>query len=307
MIESVSLIGMGALGILYGDILTEALGAQNVNFLADRNRVEKYRAGGVFCNGRKCTFTVKDCAEQSAPPDLLIFAVKGTALDSAVGTARGHVGKNTIIISLLNGISSEEIIAAAFGKEHLIYCIAQGMDALRTGNRLEYEHKGELRIGLPAELSANTPLLKDTAELFDRASLPYKIETDIMHRMWSKWMLNVGVNQVVMVTRGTFATVQKDGPAREMMKAAMREVVALSEKEKTGLTRKDLEEYVALIDTLNPAGMPSMRQDGLAGRKTEVELFAGTVIRKALQYNAPVPVNRQLYDTVKKMEKELQM
>lgn len=307
MIESVSLIGMGALGILYGDILTEALGAQNVNFLADRNRVEKYRAGGVFCNGRKCTFTVKDCAEQSAPPDLLIFAVKGTALDSAVGTARGHVGKNTIIISLLNGISSEEIIAAAFGKEHLIYCIAQGMDALRTGNRLEYEHKGELRIGLPSELSANTPLLKDTAELFDRASLPYKIETDIMHRMWSKWMLNVGVNQVVMVTGGTFATVQKDGPAREMMKAAMREVVALSEKEKTGLTENDLKEYVALIDTLNPAGMPSMRQDGLAGRKTEVELFAGTVIRKALRYNIPVPVNRQLYDTVKKMEKELQM
>lgn len=307
MIESVSLIGMGALGILYGDILTEALGAQNVNFLADRNRVEKYRAGGVFCNGRKCTFTVKDCAEQSAPPDLLIFAVKGTALDSAIGTARGHVGKNTIIISLLNGISSEEIIAAAFGKEHLIYCIAQGMDALRTGNRLEYEHKGELRIGLPSELSANTPLLKDTAELFDRASLPYKIETDIMHRMWSKWMLNVGVNQVVMVTGGTFATVQKDGPAREMMKAAMREVVALSEKEKTGLTENDLKEYVALIDTLNPAGMPSMRQDGLAGRKTEVELFAGTVIRKALRYNIPVPVNRQLYDTVKKMEKELQM
>ena len=109
-----------------------------------------------------------------------------------------------------------------------------------------------------------------------------------------------------MVTKGTFATVQKDGPARNMMKAAMREVVALSEKEKTGLTEKDLEEYVTLIDTLNPAGMPSMRQDGLAGRKTEVELFAGTVIRRARQYGLPIPVNRQLYDTVKKMEKELQ-
>jgi 2-dehydropantoate 2-reductase len=304
MIESVSLIGMGALGILYGDILTEALGTQSVNFLADRNRVEKYRTAGVYCNGRKCAFTVKDCTDKTVPPDLLIFAVKGTALDSAIMTARGHVEKNTIIISLLNGISSEEIIAAAFGKEHLIYCIAQGMDALRMDNRLEYEHKGELRIGLPADLSANALLLKDTAELFDRASLPYQIETDIIHRMWSKWMLNVGVNQVVMVTKGTFATVQKDGPAREMMKAAMREVVALSEKEKTGLTEKDLEEYVALIDTLNPAGMPSMRQDGLAGRKTEVELFAGTVIQRARQYGLPVPVNQQLYDMVKNMETE---
>ncbi len=302
MIESVSLIGMGALGILYGDILTEALGAQHVSFLADRNRVEKYNAAGVFCNGRKCSFTVKDSAEKSEPPDLLIFAVKGTALDSAIDTARGHVGKNTIIISLLNGISSEEIIAGAFGKEHLIYCIAQGMDALRTGNSLEYEHKGELRIGLPESLNANRPLLDDVAALFDRAALPYKIEADIIHRMWSKWMLNVGVNQVVMVTQGTFATVQKNGQEREMMKAAMREVVALSEKEKTGLTEKDLAEYVALIDTLNPAGMPSMRQDGLAGRKTEVELFAGTVIRRAQHFNLPVPVNQQLYDTVKRME-----
>jgi 2-dehydropantoate 2-reductase len=304
MIENVSIIGMGALGILFGDILTDALGPQKVTFLADPNRVKKYRSSGVFCNGKKCSFTVKDCAEQSDPPDLLIFAVKGTALDSAIETARGHVGKNTVIISLLNGISSEEIIAGAFGKEHLIYCIAQGMDALRTGSSLEYVHKGELRIGLPENLRTNMPHLEAVAELFNRTALPYQIETDIIHRMWSKWMLNVGVNQVVMVTEGTFATVQKEGPEREMMKAAMREVVALSEKENTGLTGSDLAEYVALIDTLNPSGMPSMRQDGLAGRKTEVELFSGTVIRRAAQFNMPVPVNLQLYTTVKNREAE---
>jgi 2-dehydropantoate 2-reductase len=302
MINTISLIGMGALGILYGDILTEAAGTQNVSFLADEKRVNKYRESGVYCNGKKCSFTVKDYMQPSEPPDLLLFAVKGTSLDSAIETARNHVGKRTVIISLLNGISSEEIIAAAFGKEHLVYCAAQGMDALRSGNRLEYEHKGELCIGLPESLSANTPELEAVSALFDRTGLPYRLENDIMHRMWSKWMLNVGVNQIVMVNRGTFATVQKEGHEREMMKDAMREVIALSQKEQTGLTEQDLDEYVALIDTLNPAGMPSMRQDGLAGRKTEVELFAGTVISRAARFNLPVPVNQYLYDTVRKME-----
>jgi len=289
MIKTVSLIGMGALGILYGDMLTHALGTECVSFLADSGRVEKYRTSGIFCNGRKCDFTVKNSAEPNAPSDLLIFAVKGTTLGSAIETARGHIGPDTVILSLLNGISSEEIIAEAFGKEHMIYCVAQGMDALRIGNRLEYQHAGELRIGLPKELSANAPRLKAVEELFSRTGVPFKSETDIIHRMWSKWMLNVGVNQVVMTECGSFGTVQCEGPARERMKNAMREVVALSQAEGTGLTEKDLAEYVALIDTLNPEGMPSMRQDGLAGEKMKLTFFPARLYAAQRNSDCPFP------------------
>jgi 2-dehydropantoate 2-reductase len=304
MIETVSLIGMGALGILYGKMLTEALGQEKVSFLTDQRRLEEYRSNGIFSNGRKCSFSVRDYTETIEPPDLLIFAVKGTSLESALETARNHVGKNTTIISLLNGISSEEIIAAVYGKDHLIYCVAQGMDAVRSKNSLEYAHKGELRIGLPPSLISNTDRLTAVSQLFSQTSVPYQIEADITHRMWSKWMLNVGVNQVVMVCQGTFASVQKEGPEREMMKAAMHEVVLLSEKENTGLSGQDLVEYVALVDTLNPQGMPSMRQDGIAGRKTEVELFSGTVIKKAQPFGLSVPVNRLLYEKIKETEKK---
>lgn len=306
MIRSVSIIGMGALGIMYGDFLTEKLGPETVSFIADKKRIEKYLSDGVFCNGKKCIFTVRDCDSDNEPADLLVFAVKGTALDSALLTAANLVGKDTIIISLLNGISSEEIIGKVFGLNHLVYCVAQGMDAVRTENKVEYSHMGELCIGLPENLKENQQALRDIAGLFDRIHLPYHQETDIMHRLWSKWMLNVGVNQVVMVSQGTYRTIQANGPERELMKSAMNEVIQLAEKEHIDLTKKDLDEYVALIDTLNPDGMPSMRQDGLAGRKTEVELFSGTVIRKARKYGLPVPVNQKLYDTVRKMENTLE-
>ncbi|MPN17095.1 hypothetical protein SDC9_164445 [bioreactor metagenome] len=115
-------------------------------------------------------------------------------------------------------------------------------------------------------------------------------------------MLNVGVNQVVMAQEGTYETVQQPGAARERMRAAMAEVLALAELEGIPLTQADLDGYVALIDTLNPQGMPSMRQDGLQHRATEVEFFAGTVLQKAKKHGLAVPVNEALYRQIHAME-----
>ena len=86
------------------------------------------------------------------------------------------------------------------------------------------------------------------------------------------------------------------------MIAAMREVIPLSRLEGVPVTEEDLEYYVRLLDTLSPEGMPSMRQDGLAHRRSEVELFAGTVCRLAEKHGLAVPVNEELYRTVLAME-----
>ena len=60
--------------------------------------------------------------------------------------------------------------------------------------------------------------------------------------------------------------------------------------------------WVALADGLSPAGKPSMAQDGDAKRKSEVELFAGTMVRLARKHGTDVPINRWLYDRVRQME-----
>lgn len=297
---SITIIGMGALGILYADIFTRTLGREAVIFLADDQRIHKYMTDGVYCNGKACDFQMQS---KASPSDFLIFAVKGTALNEAITLARPAVGENTIILSLLNGISSEEIIASKLQKGHIIHCIAQGMDAVKLGNQLTYAHIGELRIGTPDE--SNLSFLQQVETLLKTAGIPCVVEEDIIHRLWGKWMLNVGVNQVVMVSEGTYATVQKSGPERDMMIAAMEEVLKLSSCANTGVTRDDLDSYVALIDTLNPDGMPSMRQDGILKRRTEVDFFAGTVITKAREYGLEVPVNQMLYDKIKKMETEM--
>lgn len=124
----------------------------------------------------------------------------------------------------------------------------------------------------------------------------------MVRRQWGKLMLNVGINQAVMVFEGDYATVQRPGKPREVMLGAMREVQKLSVLEGYPITDAEYDDWVALADSLAPAGKPSMRQDGEAHRKSEVELFAGTIIRKARKYGLDVPVNRWLYERVMEME-----
>ena len=110
---SVYFIGLGALGILYAKAIENALGKHSVTFAADKKRCERYKQEEIYLNDQRCFFNFVTPDESSAPADFLFFSVKGTALDDAIKTAAPLVNENTVIISLLNGISSEEILKKA--------------------------------------------------------------------------------------------------------------------------------------------------------------------------------------------------
>lgn len=301
-IENVTIVGMGALGVMYGDFLTKKLGKEHVEFVADQTRIRKFEEDGMFCNGSPCDFSIADEDETGRPADLLLFAVKATGLEDAIHTVRNKVSAQTTIVSLLNGITSEETISTAYGTNRIIHCIVQGMDTFKEGNKVTYAHFGQVCLGVTDESAEKKLRLSGVLELFDRIGMPYALEGDILQRMWCKLMLNVGVNQSVMIYEGTYETVQKPGKARDLMQSAMKEVVLVAQKENIRITQADFDGYVRLVDTLRPDGMPSMRQDGLAHRKSEVELFAGTVIALANKHKIDVPVNREIYETILKIE-----
>ena len=292
---------MGALGILYGHHMTEKLGKDSVYFIMDEPRLQRFNQQPPTCNGEETDFQVLGDPGGAPPADLVIFAVKATDLEKSMETAAPHIGEE-ILLSLLNGITSEEILGERFGKERVLYCVAQGMDAVKIGHRLTYTKMGHLLVGVPEDEPEKGPLLDEVCRLFDEIRLPYERDPDIRRRIWSKFMLNVGVNQTVMVWEGTYGTIQQPGPAREQMKAAMREVIQLCRCEGIPVTEEDLEYYVTLVDTLSPDGMPSMRQDGLARRPSEVEFFAGTVLKLAEKHHLDLPVNQELYNRIKAME-----
>jgi len=301
-IKTVSLIGLGALGVLFGDHLSTRMQKGNLKVIADKERIKRYERDHVYSNGKRCEFKFIEPEQDSSPADLILIAVKFNSLNDAIKAIKNHVGDKTVILSLLNGISSESIIGKAYGMDKVLDCVAQGMDAVKVGNRLTYDHMGKLCFG-DREKGAVSEKTKAVAEFFDKMELPYEIDTNMKKRMWGKFMLNVGVNQIVAVYEGGYGVIQKEGQARDTMISAMREVIALSEKEEVYLTEDDLKYWLNILNNLNPEGEPSLRQDLKAKRMSEVELFSGTVLSLGRKYGIETPVNKKLYDKIKEMEK----
>ena len=299
-IKTVGVIGLGALGVLYADQFTRVLGKDRVFVLADRQRTDRYRRDGVWYNGVRCDFRYTDAAQLQEPVDLLLFAVKFGGLDAAVDTCRHLVGPDTIVLSVLNGIASEEVLGRAFGPEKVVWCVAQKMSAKKEGNQAFCDPTGELAVGLPA--GANRAPLERLTAFFDQIGFAYSLPDDIRTHMWSKLLCNTGCNQAALVFQCGYGGLQVPGKARDTMIGAMEEVAAVAAAEGVTLTPADIDSWISIIDSFPPDGEPSMRQDGKAHRPSEVELFAGTVRRLGHAHGIPTPVNDWIYDQIKTME-----
>lgn len=302
-IKKVSIIGLGALGILFGHHLSKRMPKKDLRIIADKNRIQKYQTDGVYCNDERCDFNYISPEEACEPADLLIFTVKFNGLQDAIKAVKNHVGENTIIISALNGISSEGVIGDAYGTDKVLYCVAQGMDAVKVGNKLTYANMGMLVFG-DQEPGIISEKVKAVKAFFEKTEFAHEVLTDMKEKLWGKFMLNVGVNQTVAVYESNYGEIQKDGPARDMMIAAMREVAMLSEKEGITLTEDDIIYWLDVLSKLSPEGKPSMAQDVEARRFSEVDLFAGTVLELGKKYGIPTPVNKEFYDRITKIESE---
>ena len=300
-IKKVSIIGLGALGILFGNQMRKNMPKEDLRIIADGQRISRYMRDSVYCNGERCDFHYVTPDVICEPADLLIFAVKSGGLNAAISAVKNHVGPNTVILSLLNGISSEAVIGETYGMDKILYCVAQGMDAVKVHNQLTYHNAGMLSFGdvVPGIVSDKA---KAVAEFFSKVGIRHEIPVDMQKRMWGKFMMNVGVNQTAAVYGCDYGQVQQEGPARDIMILAMREVLAISEKEGVNLTAEDMAYWLNILSTLSPEGKPSMLQDVEGKRRSEEELFAGTVLTFGKKHGIPTPVNQNFHDKIRFME-----
>lgn len=300
-INKVSIVGMGALGLMYGEHIASHAGKDAVQFVMDEARIEKYRGREFTVNDKKVSFKLVSDRE-AKPADLLILAVKFTGIESALDVMASSIGPDTIIMSVMNGISSEEIIGERYGKERILYTVAQGMDAMKFGDSLRYTQMGRLHIGTIA--GGDPELLDSVREFFERIEMPYMEERDILWRMWFKFMLNVGINQICMIYDTTYSGAIADGAPNRSLIAAMREVRVIANAKGIGLTEADISQTIEIEKTLDPNGTPSMGQDRINRKPSEVEMFAGTVIKLGEELGILVPENRYIYERVHEIEKE---
>ncbi|TVQ19053.1 MAG: ketopantoate reductase family protein [Spirochaetaceae bacterium] len=309
-IERVCILGAGAVGASIASIIADARTAAasrdagadrppEVTLIADGERAQRLRANGIVVNGRHYRLPVTDDAETQ----LIIVAVKSTQLDAALPLLGRAAGRSAIVMSLLNGITSEDAIAAAIGPDRVVPAMILGIDAMGEGDGFRYLNRGTIHYGSdPSRHPVSGEAMDAIARCFDAAGLPYSISDDITRTLWWKFMINVGINQASAVLRGEYGLFQRSPHARELMRDAMHEVIELSRVEGTGLTDADIDAWDRTLMGLNPAGRTSMLQDVVAGRPTEVDLFAGTVLEIAARHGIDVPVNRTLYQIIRAIE-----
>ncbi|MBM6675885.1 ketopantoate reductase family protein [Olsenella uli] len=299
-INRVAILGRGAVGLLYGTIAEKNLGPGAVEFVMDDVRYARHAGETPTVNGEPCRVPTIPASE-ATPVDLVILAIKAPGLPVALDTMERLVGPRTAVASLINGVTSEERVAERFGWERTVLSVAQGMDAVFLGTDMTYTHPGEVRLG-PAPGTA-PGVVDAVADLYERAGIPHVVEADIRRRMWVKLMLNVGINQTCMVYGGTYGSASEPGSEQNRcFVAAMREALAVARAEGVDVTEADLAQMARLIASLDPAGMPSMAQDRLNQKPTEVEEFSGTICRLAGRHGLLVPTNQWLYQRIRELE-----
>lgn len=302
-VENVVIVGKGALGLLFGTLIAKEKGEGAVRYLMDDARYERHAHDVPTVNGAPCTIPNLRASE-AEPADLVIVAVKATGFSQALDSMERVVGPDTRVISLMNGITSEERIAERFGWDGVVLAVAQGMDATFIGSDLEYTHEGEIRFG--AAEGTRPEAVADIAAFLTECRIPHTVEDDVRHRLWVKFMLNVGVNQTCMAYGGTYGSVsERDGEQHRSFLAAMREVQAVAREEGVVLDEADVDSMVRIIAGLDPDGMPSMAQDRVNRRPSEVEEFSGEVIALAEKHGGVhVPQNRWLNRRIHEIEAE---
>ncbi|MCL6632586.1 MAG: ketopantoate reductase family protein [Alicyclobacillus herbarius] len=299
-IQQVALIGLGAIGAAYAAKL-HRMDPECLCIIADEARIQRYRREGVFVNGERFDFHYVTPDEPVPPADLVLVAVKYDGLADAIQSLKHHVGPDTIILSLMNGISSEEMLGSVFGMDKVLYGMCVEIDALRQGTAVTYSTFGRVCFG-EANNQVVSPQVQAVCDLFDRAQIPYEVPEDMRRTMWWKFMINVGINQTSAVLRAPYGVFQTQREARQVMEAAMREVVTLSEAVGVHLTEQDIERFHPVLMALSPEGKTSMLQDVEAGRKTEVDYLAGTVCQLGRRYGIPTPVNEVLLHMIHTLE-----
>ncbi|MDR2973816.1 MAG: ketopantoate reductase family protein [Propionibacteriaceae bacterium] len=298
----ISVIGLGAMGASYAAKLQDAPDT-DVRVIATGARAEGLRREGVTVNGKRHDFTIVAPDDTVEPADLLIVAVKHMALPEALPQVSRHISDHTVIVSLLNGITSEAQIAEAYPQSHPLLSITFGIDAVRHGHEVSYSSLGKMAFGEAVNEPPYSEQAQWLARLFDAAGLAYEIPTDMVRQLWWKFLVNTGVNQITGVLEAPYRIVQDPAsPARDVMIAAQREVVAVARAQGVDLDESDIDSWLDVLDGLGPTQYTSMAQDTLAHRRCETDIFGGMVHRLGEEAGIPTPVNASLWGLLKAKE-----
>lgn len=297
------IVGSGAMGSLFSAFLTKS---KEEIWLLDKNKenAAKINTSGICLKGVSGSWQakVKTTAEAKAvgQADLVLVCVKSYNTKSTAEQIKPILGRNTKILTLQNGIGNVEILSEIAGEDRVIAGVtSQGATLIETG-KIYHAGQGETIIGsidgkMPVELRA-------IREIFNKIGLETKISRDIKSLIWSKLIINAGINALTAVTRLPNGKLTEFEGTKRILREAVTEAARIAKRKRIKLIFDDPLAKAEAVCEDTCANLSSMLQDVLKKKRTEIDFINGVIVRLGQELGISVPVNKLLLDLVKTIE-----
>ncbi|MDD5681646.1 MAG: 2-dehydropantoate 2-reductase [Candidatus Omnitrophica bacterium] len=300
----IAIIGPGALGCLIAGSLKARTKEEIWLIDSSPDRAKHIRQDGIKIEGlsnlARCQVNVSADPKEVGRCDLVILCVKSYSTEDACKDIKDLVSDNTFVMTLQNGIGNVQVLNDYFGTEKVIAGVTNHGATLLGDGHVRHAGKGETIIGLSSGRVLGP--IKEVAGILSKAGFETKVSKDIDSVIWSKLVINVGINALTAVTRLKNGMLIEHGGTREILRSAVQEAVKIVKRKRVKLIYDDPIQKVESVCKATAANVSSMLQDVINKRRTEIDFINGAVIRQGKALGIPVPVNEVLTALVKTIE-----
>lgn len=295
-IKSVALIGAGAIGSV---VSRAVMSRPDVSFclLAEGERRERLMRDGLVVNGERLRPQVMT-PQEAQNVDLIVVATKYPALPAAVDAVAAVAGPQTTVLSLLNGIDSEDIIARRIGSARVLDSVTIVQGQRKDGEVIFNADVDQVVFIGERDSPEVTPRMQRLCDLFEGTCVTCVPRTDIRRDQWVKYSLNIIHNlpqAFLGVGFGAYADSSYVAAIRDALYAEICQVAAA-----VGVT---LDERIRTPPFAADVRFSTL-QDLDAHRHTEIGMFVGALIRIATERNVAIPICEFVYLIIRALEEK---
>lgn len=301
-IKTVLICGMGAIGSVYANAISD-FNNDILSVLVDKDRLKKYQDNPPVFNGKTLNLNYITPDNTSLKADLILIATKNNTIGEVLKNIENFVKQDTIILSLLNGLQSEDILAEKFGFDKILYSYYIGHTSTRNGREVTHDGIYKTVFGEKDNTNYSKNVIK-LKNFFDKVGIPYEIPTDMEYSRWWKFLVNVGYNQASSVLNSSYKYFQNCPKVKDFAVKLMGEAVSIAIAQGVKNTHLLIPEVLKVISTMLPETKTSMLQDIDACRPTEIDAFAGYIVTLGEKHNIETPYNSIVYDIIKALEEK---
>jgi 2-dehydropantoate 2-reductase len=297
----IAILGAGAMGSLFGGLLAEA--GHDVTLLdIDEAHLEAIRRDGLRLatdSGERVVTKLRALRPEAAEraPELLIVFTKTMHTEAALDAARVLIGPHTSVLSLQNGLGNVERLARSVPRERIMVGITTWPADKPSAGRVSSHGSGMTRL-MSADGEMRVSVARTVAAL-NSAGLACSADPDVWVTIWEKVAFNAALNSLCAVTQCTVGELSNvpDGPALALKIVA--EVAAVARASGVAVDEAHMVENVRHAMANHRSHRPSMLQDVLAGRRTEIEAINGAVVEAARAVPMAAPCTETLLQLVR--------